>query len=284
MKIKMLSNGFSLPVLGQGTWRLGGDARRDPDNDDAADIAAIRRGIEAGLTHIDTAEMYAEGHAEELVGAAIAGMNRDTLFLTTKIWKNHLSYDGVLRAAEGSLRRLGTGRIDLYLIHQVDPAMDLAGTLRAMNRLRGEGVIGSIGVSNFSVERLRQAQELSDAPIAANQVHYNLQVREAEASGVLDYCLEHHVMAIAWRPLRGVDLAAPVVLELAGKYGVAPGQIALSFLTSQPGVVAIAKASSPAHLAANVAAAELELVPSDIERLRREYPGCRMVSEAVPLI
>ena len=273
-----------MPVLGQGTWRLGGVSERDPENDDARDIAVIRRALDAGLTHIDTAEMYAGGHAEELVGEAIRGVERSRLFLTGKVWKSHLGGDGPLRAAEASLRRLGVDAFDLYLVHQVNPEIPLKETIQAMNRLQREGLVRNIGVSNFSLDRLKQAQALSEVPIVANQLHYNLQVREIELSGLLDFCQETGVMVIAWRPLRGVDCSVPLLTELAARYGHTPRQLALNWLISQPGVVTIVKASDPLHLAENVGAVGWRMTEEDVERLRGEYPDRRAVSEAVPLI
>lgn len=281
---KTIAGGFSMPVLGQGTWRLGGVSERDPENDDARDVAVIRRALDAGLTHIDTAEMYADGHAEELVGEAIRGVERSRLFLTGKVWKSHLGGDGPLRAAEASLRRLGVDAFDLYLVHQVNPEIPLKETIRAMNRLQREGLARNIGVSNFSLDRLKQAQALSEVPIVANQLHYNLQVREIELSGLLDFCQETGVMVIAWRPLRGVDCSVPLLTEFAARYGHTPRQLALNWLISQPGVVTIVKASDPLHLAENVGAVGWRMAEEDVERLRREYPDRRAVSEAVPLI
>lgn len=281
---KTIAGGFSMPVLGQGTWRLGGVSERDPENDDARDVAVIRRALDAGLTHIDTAEMYAGGHAEELVGEAIRGVERSRLFLTGKVWKSHLGGDGPLRAAEASLRRLGVDAFDLYLVHQVNPEIPLKETIRTMNRLQREGLARNIGVSNFSLERLKQAQALSEVPIVANQLHYNLQVREIELSGLLDFCQETGVMVIAWRPLRGVDCSVPLLTEMAARYGHTPRQLALNWLISQPGVVTIVKASDPLHLAENVGAVDWRMAEEDVERLRGEYPDRRAVSEAVPLI
>ena len=281
---KSLKNGFAIPVLGQGTWRMGGVDTPDTANDDA-DIAAIRRGIATGLCHIDTAEMYAGGHAEELVGIAMKGqgIRRADYFLTDKVWKTHLRYDDVLRAAETSLKRLGTDYIDLYLIHQVNPDVPEEETIRAMNRLKREGVIRHIGVSNFSEERLKRAQAASDAPIVANQLHYNLRIREIEQCGLLDYCRSQDIMVIAWRPLRGLDLALPLIVTLAEKYGKTPSQIALNWLLCQENVVTITKAANPLHLAENMGALGWVLEKEDAERLRREYPA-EAVSDAVPLI
>ncbi|WP_288593999.1 aldo/keto reductase [uncultured Victivallis sp.] len=281
---KSLKNGFAIPVLGQGTWRMGGVDTPDTANDDA-DIAAIRRGIATGLCHIDTAEMYAGGHAEELVGIAMKGqgIRRADYFLTDKVWKTHLRYDDVLRAAETSLKRLGTDYIDLYLIHQVNPDVPEEETIRAMNRLKREGVIRHIGVSNFSEERLKRAQAASDAPIVANQLHYNLRIREIEQCGLLDYCRSQDIMVIAWRPLRGLDLALPLIVTLAEKYGKTPSQIALNWLLCQENVVTITKAANPLHLAENMGALGWALEKEDAKRLRREYPA-EAVSDAVPLI
>ena len=281
---KSVKNGFAIPVLGQGTWRMGGVDTPDTANDDA-DIAAIRRGIATGLCHIDTAEMYAGGHAEELVGIAMKGqgIRRADYFLTDKVWKTHLRYDDVLRAAEASLKRLGTDYIDLYLIHQVNPDVPEEETIRAMNRLKREGVIRHIGVSNFSEERLKRAQAASDAPIVANQLHYNLRIREIEQCGLLDYCRSQDIMVIAWRPLRGLDLALPLIVTLAEKYGKTPSQIALNWLLCQENVVTITKAANPLHLAENMGALGWVLEKEDAERLRREYPA-EAVSDAVPLI
>lgn len=281
---KSLKNGFTIPVLGQGTWRLGGVDTPDSANDHA-DIAAIRRGIAAGLRHIDTAEMYAGGHAEELVAVAMKGEGgrRADYFLTDKVWKTHLRYDDVLRAAEASLKRLETDYIDLYLIHQVNPEIPEAETIRAMNRLKREGVIRHIGVSNFSKERLKRAQAASDAPIVANQLHYNLRIREIEQCGLLDYCRSQDIMVIAWRPLRGLDLALPLIVTLAEKYGKTPSQIALNWLLCQENVVTITKAANPLHLAENMGALGWVLEKEDAERLRREYPA-EAVSDAFPLI
>lgn len=281
---KSLKNGFAIPVLGQGTWRMGGVDTPDTANDDA-DIAAIRRGIATGLCHIDTAEMYAGGHAEELVGIAMKGqgIRRADYFLTDKVWKTHLRYDDVLRAAEASLKRLGTDYIDLYLIHQVNPDVPEEETIRAMNRLKREGVIRHIGVSNFSEERLKRAQAASDAPIVANQLHYNLRIREIEQCGLLDYCRSQDIMVIAWRPLRGLDLALPLIVTLAEKYGKTPSQIALNWLLCQENVVTITKAANPLHLAENMGALGWALEKEDAKRLRWEYPA-EAVSDAVPLI
>lgn len=275
-----------MPYLGMGTWLMGGRDTRDPADDGRASVEALTRGLNAGYRHIDTAEMYAGGFSEEIVGEAVAGFKRESLFLTSKVWKTHLHYDDVLRAAEDSLRRLRTDYLDLYLIHQVNEDVPIRETMRAMNRLVDEKIIRWIGVSNFAVERFEQAQGWADSKVAVNQVHYNLQVREVEKSGLLEYCQTHDVMLTAWRPLQKGMLAEEpprCLMEVAQRYSLSPYQTALSWLTSQKNVVTITKAADPDHLLENMQATEVELASDALEYLRAEYPGQTDRSEAVPL-
>ena len=280
MKWKTLRCGFAMPVLGQGTWEFGGRETRQPDNDDAGQVRALQTGIETGLTLIDTAEYYAEGHAEELVGQAIAGYPRGKLFLTSKVWKTHLDRDGVLRAAEQSLRRLGTDYLDLYLYHQVSEAVPLPETIGAMNELVVRGLVRNIGVSNFAVPRLQRAMACSTAPIVVNQVHYSLVNREPEL-GLLAFCQEHDVMLQAWRPLRGVA-ACDLTDRLCRQYGCSLFQLALAWLMGQCQVTTLTAMRNPMHVPENAAAVDLVMAWRDIELLRTGMPGQKHVS-SVPL-
>jgi len=285
MTLKTLDCGFSMPAFGMGTWCMGGRLRQDPANDDASDISALRAGLDLGLTHIDTAEVYAAGHAEELVGQAIAGRDRAALFITSKVWTDHLSYDGVRVAAEGSLRRLGTSHLDLYLIHHVDESASLEETIRGLDRLQDEGVIRNIGVSNFAVERMTRAQACSSHKIVANQVHYNLVFREPEL-GLLEHCQNNDVMLVAWRPVQaaGILQAKGEPMEgLRAKHRKTPAQIAISWLLSQKNVTTIAAMRNPAHIPENMAAADFTLSAEDIETLRQEFPGRQFKSDTLPL-
>lgn len=283
---KTLTNGFTMPVFGIGTWTMGGEMERDRSNDDERDIAAIQHAIAQGITHIDTAEMYAEGAAEEIVGKAIQDVNRSLLFLVSKVSPEHLSYDDVRRSAEASLRRMGTDYIDLYLVHKPNPTIPIEETMRAMNTLKDEGTIRNIGVSNFNVERMEEARRASEHPIVANQLHYNVSVREIEQKGVLKYCQKNDMMVIAWRPIGDIASlqTAPIMQELAQKYAKTPVQIAISWLVNQHGVVTLTKTSSAAHLEENMGGIGWELEPEDVERLRKEFPEQLQVSDAVPLI
>lgn len=284
--IKTLANGFSLPELGFGTWQMGGRTERDPANDDEADVAAIECAIELGLTHIDTAEVYAAGHTETLVGQAIQGYERQRLFITSKAYVEHLSYDGLLRACEASLKRLGTDYLDLYLAHRYNPAIPLAETVRGLNELVRRGLVRHIGVSNFNATHLREAQVLSHYPIVCNQVHYSLKFREPEADNLLTYCQKHDVMLVAWRPTNkgklGTDIP-PIVAELYKKYDKTPIQIAINWLVSQPNVVTLTKARRQEHLRENLGGVGWRMEPADIELLRHEYPNQQTVSDTVPL-
>lgn len=282
--IKKIASGLTLPVLGAGTWRIGGATEADRSCDREA-VASLRGMLEDGFRHFDTAEMYGAGHTEELLGEALRGWPRKELRLTGKVWKTHLTYDGVLRACDDSLRRLGCDYFDLYLIHQVAPEADWHGVLRAFERLAAEKRVRHFGVSNFTPERWQNLQAMTPLALEANQVHYNLCCREAEHAGLLDYCREHDRMLIAWRPLQKGTLAldVPLMRELCEKYGKTPIQVALNFLIAQPQVVTIAAMRDAAHRRENLGATDWMLDAADLERLRNEWPDRRERSEALPL-
>ena len=281
MKHKTLKCGFSMPVLGMGTWQMGGRMERDSRNDDAGQIQALKTGLDLGFNLIDTAESYADGKAEELVGEAIRGYDRGKLFLTSKVWKTHVAYDDVLRAAENSLKRLGTDYLDLYLYHQVNNEVPLKETMRAFDRLVSEKLVRHIGVSNFALERFKRAQACADHKIVVNQIHYSLSVREPE-SELLPWLQENDVMIQAWRPLRGVPDCA-LLNELCAKYGKTKSQIALNWLIMQKNIVTITASSSARHIQDNLDAAAFEMAPSDVELLTRDFPEKKFISDAVPL-
>ena len=281
MKHKTLKCGFSMPVLGMGTWQMGGRMERDSRNDDAGQIQALKTGLELGFNLIDTAESYADGKAEELVGEAIRGYDRGKLFLTSKVWKTHVAYDDVLRAAENSLKRLGTDYLDLYLYHQVNNEVPLKETMRAFDRLVSEKLVRHIGVSNFALERFKRAQACAEHKIVVNQIHYSLSVREPE-SELLPWLQENDVMIQAWRPLRGVPDCA-LLNELCTKYGKTKSQIALNWLIMQKNIVTITASSSARHIQDNLDAAAFEMAPSDVELLTRDFPEKKFISDAVPL-
>ena len=279
--LKTLNCGLSMPALGMGTWGMGGHMTRDPENDDAGNVAILNAGLDQGLTHIDTAEIYAGGHAEEIVGQAIAGQRRENLFITSKVYTNHLSCDGVRIAVEGSLKRLGTGYLDLYLIHQVDEKASLEDTIRGLDRLQDEGLIKNIGVSNFAAKRLKMAQAYSSHKIVANQVHYNLVVREPELE-LLEYCQAHDVMLIAYRPVMANGILqgeCELMRRICGKYRKTPVQIAINWLLSQKNVTTVVAMLDKKFVPENIAAAGFAMDAEDCEALRTEFPGRQFKSD-----
>lgn len=281
---KKLENGFEMPVYGLGLWQMGGRRERDESNDDN-DIAAIRAAIDAGVTHIDTAESYGDGHAEELLGEAIKGYDRSTLFLASKVGETNQGYEGTIAACEASLKRIGTEYLDLYMLHAFPkPGISIEDTMRAMDELLERGLIRHIGVSNVTPHRFDVAQGLTKNKIVVNQVHYNVQYREVEDKGVLDHAQKNDVMLVAWRPLQKGTLAdSSLVDELAKKYQKTPSQIAINWLISQKNVVTLAKTGNPEHLKENLGALDFTMESGDIERIRREFPDQQLVSDAVPL-
>ncbi len=257
-------------AIGQGSWNL-------PLRGAAADEAkrALRRGIDLGLTHIDTAEMYGDGASEELIGAAIRDVPREALFVVSKVLPSNASYAGTIAACERSLRRLGCDYLDCYLLHWRG-GFPLQETLRAMERLVADGKIRALGVSNFDVDDLREAHALLERePLACNQVLYHLGERTIE-SHELAYCREHEVALVGYTPFgRGVyaDTPGAAVLDaVAAKHGATVRQVILRFLTRDPIAFAIPKASSVAHVEENAGAAEIALDDDDISRIDAAFP------------
>lgn len=280
MNCKKLKNGFELPLLGLGTWRFGGRECHDPENNDSQQITVIENAVMNGISWIDTAEYYADGYAETLIGTALRGAPRNSYQICSKVWKTHLRRDDVWRAAENSLNRLKTDHFDLYLYHQIDDNVPLEETLGAMNELAEQKVALNIGVSNFNTARLERAMKISSAPIVVNQVEYSLVCREPEKD-LLSFCVENDVILQAWRPLQYLSNCA-LTDELCEKYSVSLQQLALSWLLAQTNVTALCGTQNTAHLADNIAAAKLKLDEDDIQRLKTDYPDLRYTSK-VPL-
>jgi diketogulonate reductase-like aldo/keto reductase len=264
-----LHNGDRIPVLGLGTWRVGGDMTSDTSQDER-DTAGIRAAMQLGYTHIDTAEIYGGGHAEELVRKGIEGVDRQELFITSKVWSTNLGYEETLSSLEGSLRRLGLTYLDMYLIHWPNPGIPLEETFRALNELVERGKVRHVGVSNFDVSQMKSAQSLSSTPLTTNQVHYSLLTRDPETNGVLRFCQENDILLTAYRPLeKGEAVSHPVVREVAENRGMTPAQVALKWLIDKPKVIVIPKAVSLEHIQDNLGALEVELTPEDVSRLDR---------------
>lgn len=272
---KKLKSGFSLPLLGLGTWQMGGRFEPDTSND-PKDIKAIKDAIDAGLIHIDTAEMYGQGHTEELVGHAINGVERSRLFITSKVAKENHTCDGILESCKNSLDRLGVKYLDLYLLHHFSTECPLDEAMKALDTLVEKGLVRDIGVSNFTTAHLKEAQSYTKNKIVCNQVYYNLHAREPETEGLLDYCQKNDVLLVAYRPVEKGALLEDIpeiMLEMCVKHEKTPAQISINWLISQPNVVTLFKTSSELHLKENLGALGWNLSEEDIELLRKEYPN-----------
>jgi diketogulonate reductase-like aldo/keto reductase len=256
-------------VIGQGTWYV-----EKNQGGVVAAIAALRRGLDLGMTHIDTAEMYGAGAAEEIVGEAIAG-RRDEVFLVSKVLPQHASRQGTLAACDRSLARLNTDRLDCYLLHWRG-AEPLEETIAAFEQLKNAGKILSWGVSNFDEADLEEAWSIADS-LVCNQVLYHLEERAIEHA-VLPWCIQHNVAVVAYSPFGHDHFPGPrttggrVLQQIAAAHNATPRQVALRYLTRRPPLFAIPKASSVKHVAENAAAAQLDLTGADIERIEAAFP------------
>jgi len=264
--------GVEVPIIGQGTWMI--EASRDAER---RAVEALRAGIDLGLTHIDTAEMYGNGRSEKLVGEAIAG-RRDEVFLVSKVLPTNASFEGTLRACERSLSRLGTDHLDLYLLHWKG-RYPIADTMRAMERLIDQRHIRFAGVSNFEVAEMEAAQAaLRNHRLASNQVLYHLRERGIERK-LIPYCEEHQVAVVAYTPFgreafpRPDSAAGKVLGEIAARNGRTVRQVILNFLTRWPHVFTIPKAGNAEHTRENAGGMGWTLSPEDIAALDRAFPS-----------
>lgn len=263
---RMLPCGERVPALGQGTWNIGDDpaARQE-------EIAALRLGLDLGLTLIDTAEMYGDGRSEQLVGEAIAG-RRHEVFLVSKVYPHNASRRAMPKSCEASLRRLGVETIDLYLLHWPG-GVPLAETVEAFEALQRAGKIRHWGVSNFDRDGM---QELQDTPggaaVQANQVLYHLAERGIEWD-LRPWLRERRVPVMAYSPFdQGRLLRKKALAEFARQHGMAPGQVALAWLLAQEGVIAIPKAANRRRVQENAAALAHPLTPAQLQELDRLFP------------
>lgn len=274
------TGGPAVSTIGQGSWYIEQGDRR-------AAIAALRRGLDLGLSHIDTAEMYGDGRSEAIIGEAIA-RRRDEVFLVSKVLPHNASRQGVRAACERSLQHLKTDRLDCYLLHWRGPH-PLAETFAAFEALKQEGKILSWGVSNFDEDDLDEALAAAGkGKIACNQVLYHLRERAIEHA-VIPWCERHGVAVTAYSPFGHHDFPEPgstqgkVLAEIAQAHGTTPRQIALAFLTRRPAVFAIPKAGSVAHVEDNAGALNLTLSESDVARIDAAFPRGRKPS-SLPMI
>ncbi len=269
---KFAATAVEVPVIGQGTWHIEGN--RDKER---RSIETLRLGLDLGMTHIDTAEMYGNGRAEELVGEAIAG-RRTEVFLVSKVLPSNASYKGTLDACHRSLKRLKTEWLDLYLLHWPG-RYPVAETMRALEELATAGEVRSIGVSNFDVEGIREAQRgLRRERLACNQVLYHLLERGIERK-LIPYCKSQGIAVVAYSPFgqerfpKEPSAGGSVLAAIGERHGCSPRQVALNFLTRDPDVFAIPKAGTPEHVRENSGGAGWELSAQDVAEIDRAFPA-----------
>jgi diketogulonate reductase-like aldo/keto reductase len=261
-----LPNGERVPALGQGTWHMGEDRRRA-----AEEAAALKLGIDLGMTLLDTAEMYGSGGAEEVVAEAAKG-RRDGLFIVSKVLPYNASQKGVVEACERSLRRLKTDRIDLYLLHWRG-SVPLAETLAGFARLQRDGKIRHHGVSNFDLDDMQEWVALAGGEeVAANQILYNLSSRGPEW-GLTPWCRERRIAIMAYTPLgQGRMLRHKALAEIAVRHGATAAQVALAWLLGHDAMMVIPKATRPEHVRENRGALDVRLTADDLAAIDRAFP------------
>jgi len=266
MRSLELPSGHSIPVLGLGTWRMG-----EHHDQYEREIEAIHAAIDAGITLIDTAEMYGEGGAEEVIGEAIHG-RRDGLFLVSKFYPHNAGRRGVVEACERSIRRMQCDYIDLYLLHWPG-GVPLSQTFEGLHELQDKGRIRDFGVSNFNLGNLEAIPEADQRLLGCNQVFYNLAHREVEWE-VAGWCRQRGVPIMAYSPLDqgGSLLQSPLLNEIASRHSASAAQIALAWLLQRPDTVVIPKSARPQRIVENLQALEIELTGDDLDALERAFP------------
>ena len=270
MKRLTLLSGKEVPVLGQGTWKMGEDSAKR-----LSEIAALRLGLDLGMTLIDTAEMYGQGGSEELIAEAISGRRAD-VFLVSKVYPHNATRQGAVAACDRSLRRLKTDYLDLYLLHWRG-SVPLTEPIDAFQSLRASGKIRDYGVSNFDREDMEEAAGVPGGQaIATNQVLYNLMRRGVEWD-LLPWCRQRKIPIMAYSPIEQGRLSSKVA-ALARRRGVTPVQVALAWLLHQEGVIVIPKASNQSHVRENRAALDLTLTDADFAELDKLFPPPRRKS------
>jgi len=279
-KRRLAKTGPTIPVLGQGTWNMESD-------DEAACIAALRAGLDLGMSHIDTAELYGRGKVEALVGRAIAG-RRDEVFLVSKVMPSNASRAGTIKACERSLKYLGTDRLDLYLLHWPG-SYPLSETLAAFEELQTAGKIRAFGVSNFDVPDLEEALAIvGEGRITCNQILYHLGERRIEHR-VMPFCEQHDIPIVGYSPFGSGSFVTErsagyaVLVEIAKAHGATARQVALRFLVRKPDLFAIPKASKVAHVKDNAAAGDLELDAAELRRIDAAFPAGRQ-RNGIPML
>ena len=285
MKIKTLHSWFSLPELGYWLSGICWYQHHDPRTSDEKNIEAMQYAIDNWITHFDAAEIYWCGHAEKILWELIKNNNRAELQISSKVKGSNCSYEAIKIACKKSLERLGIDYLDLYYIHWRDKQFDLKDCMKALDELVDEWLIKNIGVSNFSVESLKEATSYTQNKIVANQVHYNLIFRECE-KWLLEYCQKNDVLLVAYRPLELWKLANygwSDAINIWMQYNKTQAEISLNFLTSQENVVTIFTSTDKQHIKENLWCLWWKLNSDDMATLKKENKKIIYVSDCIPL-
>ncbi len=278
----MNKNNYVFPKIGLGTWKIGGDVVANPDNDDEKDIKAIVYAIEKGITHIDTSESYSGGKSEEIVGKALKRVNRDDIFIATKVREWNLKYNDLIKSCEESLKRLEIDYIDLYYVHKQNPNIEIKETCDALNYLLDKGLIKEVGLSNVGIKTIEEFNKYLNKKIYAVQNQYNLVCRESQKKKIIDYCTNNNIKFIAWRP---ITLSYPGVKDkfyksgtykmlddIAKKYNKSNVQIAIRWLIEQPNVHIIFKSNNIDHIDEILDTYNFSLEEKDWNELNTNFP------------
>ncbi len=264
-----------VPIIGQGTWKIEGNGRVE---DRQKAIEALKLGLDLGLTHIDTAEMYGNGRVEEEIVAKAISERREEVFLVSKVWPSNASYEGTLKACQQSLNRLKTDWLDLYLLHWPSDRYNIKETMHAMEKLVYDGLIRFIGVSNFDTKGLEEAEQaLTKYQIACDQVPYNLGNRQIE-HGLLPYCTDRNIAIVGYSPLGHgnfpslTSIQGKVLDDIAKRHDRTPRQVVLNYLTRDPSVFTIPKATNFQHVRENSnSVGDWNLTNKDIADINRAF-------------
>lgn len=270
-------SGKSLHPIGIGTWLIGGSFELDasakykgakPNHDnETAEIEAIKYSLSKGQNHIDCAELYGGFYTDEVVGRALSGAPREDLFITDKLWKTSVATGLVRPIVEQMLQKLGTDYLDLLYIHSPWDDAPWAEAIPQIDELIDEGIVRAFGVSNFTVEHMRQAMGLAKHPITANQMNYNVLHKDEVDQAFHDFCQQHDIQLVAYQPVKRKEvLANATVQDIAKKHDATAAQVALAWLISK-GALPIPKAIQPAHIEENLLAVDLVLTPEELEQL-----------------
>lgn len=273
-------SGKSLFAIGIGTWNIGGTFTADPGakykgaepnyDNEAAEIEAIRYSISKGQNHIDCAELYGAFHTDEVVGKALAGLNREDLYIADKLWKTSVGKGLVRATVEQMLKKLGTDYLDMLYIHAPWDEVNWQEAIPQIDELIDEGIVRDFGVSNFTIADMGQTRKIAKHPIVANQMNYNVLYKDEVSKEFRDYCRDNNIQIVAYQPVKRQEvLDNKAIQDIAKAHSAAPAQIALAWLLAQ-GALPIPKAVQKEHIDENVASVNLQLIKQDLNRLNKE--------------